>query len=112
MKRTLIILAAVACFLILKNYLSSYSPPISQTHSKSFPSSSTAPIVPNVQLPPQEKEYLQKAYGLLINNGEADEQMLAYMQRANDQTATVDQIRRVIELSRNLHEEMFAHYQT
>ncbi len=64
------------------------------------------------QLPPQEKEYLEKACSFLTHNYEADVKMQDAMQRAHDQTITVPEIRRVIEDCRTLHEEGFAHYRT
>ncbi|MCL4503849.1 MAG: hypothetical protein M1438_18655 [Deltaproteobacteria bacterium] len=67
---------------------------------------------PKIQLPQSEKYYLQKATGFLMGNYEADKAMNDSMQKAQNHTATIPEIRRVIELSANLHKDLYANYQT
>lgn len=77
----------------------------------SKPSPSTVPVASKVQLPPQEKEYLQKACGFLIHNHEADKEMASCMQRAHDHTTTIPEIRGVISHCRSIFDEEYANYQ-
>lgn len=81
-----------------------------KAQSQNSPSPATAPVVPKVQIPPQEKEYLQKACGFLIQNHEADKQMNASMQAAHDQTTNITEIRGVISHCRSVHADGYANY--
>jgi len=76
----------------------------------SKPSPSTAPVASNVQIPPQEKEYLKKASGFLIHNHEVDKEMASCMQRAHDHTINIMEIRGVISHCRSVYDDEYANY--